>query len=118
MNLYQAVTGRRLSKAPSRRTDDQMRRQSAVAAAALLGMSSLVLTLVVLGAIEGRGPANRGNGTSCTDFLNMSASERHDVIERAGYASNLTTNARQVARAMSVCRTAQNDETVGDALGP
>jgi hypothetical protein len=42
MNAYQAITGRRLSKAPSKRDDATMRRQSAIAAV-LLG------TLAVLG---------------------------------------------------------------------
>ncbi|WP_412738638.1 hypothetical protein [Krasilnikovia sp. MM14-A1259] len=42
LNAYQAITGRRLSKAPSKRDDATMRRQSAIAAL-LLG------TLAVLG---------------------------------------------------------------------
>ena len=46
---YQAVTGNRVSRRPSRRTDEQMRRQSAIAAAVLAPMGLLVLTLALLG---------------------------------------------------------------------
>jgi hypothetical protein len=50
MNAYQAVTGRRLSKRPSVRSDRQMRRQSAIAAVVLIGLAlaSLVLVLASL----------------------------------------------------------------------
>lgn len=48
LNAYQAITGRRISKKPSVRTDAQMRRQSAVAAIVLLGMSALIVTMIVL----------------------------------------------------------------------
>lgn len=46
---YQAVTGKRLSKRPSRRTDEEMRRQSAIAATVLGALSLLLLVLLVLG---------------------------------------------------------------------
>ena len=44
VNAYQAITGKRVSKRPSRRTDQQMRRQSAIAAVVLglLGLLDLV----------------------------------------------------------------------------
>ena len=53
LNAYQAVTGRRLSKAPSRRDDATMRRQSAVAAvllgvAAALGLAVVTVDLCVV----------------------------------------------------------------------
>ena len=43
LNAYQAITGRRVSKRPSQRTDEQMRRQSAIAAMVLgiLGLLAL-----------------------------------------------------------------------------
>jgi hypothetical protein len=44
---YQAVTGRRLSKRPSRRTDEEMRRQSAIAAV-LLTLLAVVLLATML----------------------------------------------------------------------
>jgi hypothetical protein len=44
---YQAVTGKRLSKRPSRRTDDQMRRQSAIAAI-VLGLMLVPLIVIAL----------------------------------------------------------------------
>ena len=53
LNAYQAITGRRVSKKPSQRTDAQMRQQSAVAAVALLGMSTLILVVLVLIALLG-----------------------------------------------------------------
>jgi hypothetical protein len=43
MNLYQAVTGKRLSKKPSVRTDAVMRRQSAIAATVLLVLCALLI---------------------------------------------------------------------------
>ena len=43
MNAYQAVTGRRLSRRPSTRSDQQMRRQSAIAAVVLIGLATVVL---------------------------------------------------------------------------
>jgi hypothetical protein len=53
LNAYQAVTGRRLNKAPSRRDDATMRRQSAVAAvllgvAAALGLAVVTVDLCVV----------------------------------------------------------------------
>lgn len=42
---YQAVTGRRLSKKPSVRTDRRMRQESAVAALVLLVLVALMLAL-------------------------------------------------------------------------
>jgi hypothetical protein len=48
LNGYQAVTGRRLSKSPSRRDDATMRRQSIIAAILLGG---LTLMAWLLGAI-------------------------------------------------------------------
>jgi hypothetical protein len=47
MNLYQALTGRRLSKRPSVRSDAEVRRQSAIAAALLLLLGGLAVALVV-----------------------------------------------------------------------
>ena len=44
---YQAITGKRVNKRPSRRTDAQMRRQSAIAAV-VLGVLGLI---VLAGAI-------------------------------------------------------------------
>ena len=46
---YQAITGRRVSKRPSRRSDQQMRRQSAIAAVVLT-----VLALILLGSMLSR----------------------------------------------------------------
>jgi hypothetical protein len=46
MNLFQAVTGRRLSKRPSRRSDAVMRRQSAIAGTALVTMAVLLVALL------------------------------------------------------------------------
>ncbi len=46
LNAYQAVTGRRVSKRPSQRSDQQMRRQSAIAVV-VLGL--LLLAVVVVG---------------------------------------------------------------------
>jgi hypothetical protein len=43
LNAYQAMTGRRVSKRPSQRTDRQMRRQSAIAAVALGVLGILAL---------------------------------------------------------------------------
>ena len=45
---YQAVTGRRVSKSPSRRTDEEMRKQSAIAAVVLfvVGIFGVVLFFV------------------------------------------------------------------------
>jgi hypothetical protein len=42
MNLYQAVTGKRLSKKPSTRSDAVMRRQSAIAAPVMFACTALV----------------------------------------------------------------------------
>ncbi|WP_412735981.1 hypothetical protein [Krasilnikovia sp. MM14-A1259] len=49
LNGYQAITGRRLSKAPSRRDDRTMRRQSAVAAVVLgiVGMLAVALSFAI-----------------------------------------------------------------------
>ena len=47
MNLYQAITGNRLSKKPSTRSDAVMRRQSAIAGTILVMMSSALLTIVL-----------------------------------------------------------------------
>lgn len=49
LNAYQAITGRRLSKAPSRRDDRTMRRQSAVAAIVLgiLGVLAVALSFAI-----------------------------------------------------------------------
>lgn len=44
---YQAVTGRRLSKRPSRRTDRQMRVQSAIAAIVLSAMCVGLIALII-----------------------------------------------------------------------
>jgi hypothetical protein len=44
-NAYQAITGRRLSKRPSRRSDEQVRRESTVASAFL----AILLLLVFFG---------------------------------------------------------------------
>ena len=44
---YQAITGRRLSKRPSRRSDEQMRKQSAIAAV-VLTLLALVLSASML----------------------------------------------------------------------
>ena len=46
-DAYQAVTGRRLSKRPSRRTDQQMRRQSAIAAALLILLGVIEIVILV-----------------------------------------------------------------------
>ena len=48
MNLYQAVTGSRLSKKSSLRSDETMRRQSAIAAAVLLPLAVLCILLALL----------------------------------------------------------------------
>ena len=40
---YQAMTGRRLSKRPSRRSDEQMRKQSAIAAVVLTVLALILL---------------------------------------------------------------------------
>ena len=42
LNLYQAVTGNRLSKRPSVRSDAVMRRESAIAGAVLVSCSALI----------------------------------------------------------------------------
>jgi hypothetical protein len=47
LNAYQAVTGLRVSKRPSRRTDRQMRVQSAIAAIVLSAMSVGLVVLSV-----------------------------------------------------------------------
>lgn len=49
MNIYQAVTGKRLSKRPSTRSDAVMRRQSAIAGTALL--VSCALLAATMGAL-------------------------------------------------------------------
>jgi hypothetical protein len=46
-DAYQAVTGKRLSKRPSTRTDEQMRRQSAIAAVVLISLAALALIVGV-----------------------------------------------------------------------
>jgi hypothetical protein len=47
LDAYQAITGTRVSKQPSWRSDEQMRRQSAIAAGVLgiLGVVGLILSL-------------------------------------------------------------------------
>jgi hypothetical protein len=45
LDLYPAVTGRRVSKKPSRRTDAEMRRQSAIAGVVLMVCFVAVLVL-------------------------------------------------------------------------
>ena len=52
MNAYQAVTGRRLSRRPSTRSDQQMRRQSAIAAVVLIGMATVVLIGLAIGSLD------------------------------------------------------------------
>jgi hypothetical protein len=47
LNAYQAATGKRVSKRPSRRTDAEMRRQSALAAI-VLGVLGLLLVTTAL----------------------------------------------------------------------
>ncbi|MEV4641170.1 hypothetical protein AB0J80_27890 [Actinoplanes sp. NPDC049548] len=49
LNAYQAITRRRLSKAPSRRDDRTMRRQSAVAAVVLglVGVLAIALSFAI-----------------------------------------------------------------------
>jgi len=46
MNLYQAVTGNRLSKKPSTRSDSAMRRQSAIAGTVLIGCTALLAIML------------------------------------------------------------------------
>jgi len=43
VDAYQAITGRRVSKRPSQRSDQQMRRQSAIAAGVLAVVATLAL---------------------------------------------------------------------------
>jgi dolichol kinase len=45
---YQAITGRRLSKRPSRRSDEQMRKQSAIAAVVLTVLAVVLTGSMVL----------------------------------------------------------------------
>jgi hypothetical protein len=45
LDLFQAVTGRRVSTKPSKRTDSEMRRQSAIAAAVLFACAVALLAL-------------------------------------------------------------------------
>jgi hypothetical protein len=52
-DAYQAVTGRRLSKRPSRRTDEVMRRQSAIAAAVLAGLGLVLVGLLIVRMSQG-----------------------------------------------------------------
>jgi hypothetical protein len=47
LDAYQAITGRRLSKRPSRRSDEQMRKQSAIAAV-MLTVLALILAASML----------------------------------------------------------------------
>jgi hypothetical protein len=47
LNSYQALTGKRISKRPSRRSDEEMRRQSAIAAV-VLGIVGILSVLVAL----------------------------------------------------------------------
>jgi hypothetical protein len=47
-NAYQALTGQRLSKRASVRSDELMRRQSAIAAAVLVPLALLVMALGVV----------------------------------------------------------------------
>jgi len=46
MNLYQAVTGKRVSKKPSTRSDAVMRRQSAIAAPVMFACTALTTAMV------------------------------------------------------------------------
>jgi hypothetical protein len=46
INLYQAVTGKRVSKKPSRRSDAVMRRQSAIAAAVMIIACGLLTVMM------------------------------------------------------------------------
>ena len=48
MNLFQAVTGKRLSKKPSTRSDAVMRRQSAIAGAVLVVLGVLLAVLLAM----------------------------------------------------------------------
>jgi hypothetical protein len=47
LNAYQAITGRRLSKAPSKRDDRTMRRQSAIAATCLGTLAVLEIAFII-----------------------------------------------------------------------
>lgn len=47
LNGYQALTGKRISQRPSRRSDEEMRMQSAIAAV-VLGIVGILGVLVVL----------------------------------------------------------------------
>lgn len=46
LNAYQAITGRRVSRKPSVRTDEQVRRQSAGASVVLLGSTVLLAVMI------------------------------------------------------------------------
>ena len=48
VNGYQAITGRRLSKRPSSRPIEQMRRQSTIAAVAITALIGLDLAVIVI----------------------------------------------------------------------
>jgi hypothetical protein len=48
LDAYQAITGRRLSKRPSRRTDEQMRRQSAIAAVVLTFLALVLAASMII----------------------------------------------------------------------
>lgn len=47
LDAYQAITGRRVSKRPSQRSDQQMRRQSAMAAIVLTVAAAALLTIML-----------------------------------------------------------------------
>jgi len=61
---------------------------------------------------------NKGGATSCPDFLGMSHADQVAVINKAGFARELTTADKQVQRAIEGCLDQPPDTTVGDALGP
>jgi hypothetical protein len=48
LNAYQAITGRRLSKAPSKRDGKTMRRQSAIAATCLGTLTVLEVAFIIV----------------------------------------------------------------------
>ena len=53
------------------------------------------MTFLLVASVSGC-DVNKGEDTTCRDFAEMSASERHDVIEKMGYAPEYTTCRRRV----------------------
>jgi hypothetical protein len=83
-------------------------------------LRSALVVLVTLTGLAGCG--NKGEDTSCPDFLKMNDRERGEVIDKMGFSPQYTTKSKQVAAAVRGCTrargTSDENDTIEVILGP